>query len=62
MIDGQIKLLFLFLCANSVTRRYLAKNKIVKVYLDDNIINGMKSKNVVCTILLMLIKCVFNPG
>ena len=29
MIDGKIKLLFLFLCANSVTRRYLANNQIV---------------------------------
>ena len=26
--------------------------------IDDNIINGMKSKNVVCTILLMLIMCI----
>ena len=35
MIDGKIKLLFLLLCANSVTQRYLANNQIVKVEISE---------------------------
>ena len=46
MIDGKIKLLFLLLCANSVTQRYLANNQIVKVEISE--LNNILLKNSIC--------------
>ena len=58
MIDGKIKLLFLLLCANSVTQRYLANNQIVKVEISE--LNDI-FKRIVLYILAIIDDVNLNP-